>query len=591
MQIITTQDGQVTQRRGGCLRGCLIGLAIYFGLSFLCGLLLGDMFTSSDVKLKDYSVYKLELSGELVEQGAEDNPFADLMGSMPSIPGGYGPKNTVGLDQILENIRLAENDDKIKGIYLYDGSLSMAPASAKVIRDRLLLFKQRSGKWIIAYSNSYGSTNYYLASVADKIYFNPAGHLDWHGLAAQKMYFTRLMEKVGVEMQILKVGTYKSAVEPYFRTSMSEADKQQTMLYLQGIWDEYRAAVSASRGISPADLDRYAEEFISIQNADKYVACNLVDTLVYRENMDDILRMMSGSKDYNLITTSKLAKVKRPESKLPNRVAVLYAEGTIQGDDASDGITAKQTLKQMKAIMKDDKVKAVVFRVNSPGGSADASEEIWHGVQSLKAKGLPVVVSMGDYAASGGYYISCGADYIFAEPTTLTGSIGIFGTIPNVKKLREKIGLDVDAVGTHKHSAMEGNMIYQGMNTEEQAMMQAMIERGYDLFTRRCAEGRKMTQDDIKKIAEGRVWLGKDALGIGLVDSLGNIDNAIAKAAELASIESYDVTYFPESKDPLEEMLKMLSGEQSEEEKIIARIKALAKEPKVLLMMEPVVIR
>ncbi len=590
MQIITNVQEQ-PQRRRGCLRGCLIGLAIYFGLSFLCGLLLGDMFTSSEVKLKDYSVYKLELSGELVEQGAEDNPFADLMGSMPSIPGGYGPKNTVGLDQILENIRLAENDDKIKGIYLYDGSLSMAPASAKVIRDRLLLFKQRSGKWIIAYSNSYGSTNYYLASVADKIYFNPAGHLDWHGLAAQKMYFTRLMEKVGVEMQILKVGTYKSAVEPYFRTSMSEADKQQTMLYLQGIWDEYRAAVSASRGISEANLDRYAEEFITIQNADKYVACNLVDTLVYRENMDEILRMMSGSKDYNLITTSKLAKVKRPESKLPNRVAVLYAEGTIQGDNASDGITAKQTLKQMKAIMKDDKVKAVVFRVNSPGGSADASEEIWHGVQSLKAKGLPVVVSMGDYAASGGYYISCGADYIFAEPTTLTGSIGIFGTIPNVKKLREKIGLDVDAVGTHKHSAMEGNMIYQGMNTEEQAMMQAMIERGYDLFTRRCAEGRKMTQDDIKKIAEGRVWLGKDALGIGLVDSLGNIDNAIAKAAELASIESYDVTYFPESKDPLEEMLKMLSGEQSEEEKIIARIKALAKEPKVLMMMEPVVIR
>ena len=469
--------------------------------------------------------------------------------------------------------------------------MSMAPASAKAIRDRLLLFKQRSGKWIIAYSDKYSSTNYYLATVADKMYLNPVANISWQGLTAQKMYFTRLLEKIGVEMQILKVGTYKSAVEPLFRTSMSEADKQQTMLYLQGIWDEYRQAVSASRKISEADLDNYAEEFMGIQEASKYVAYNLVDTLVYREEMDEILRVMSGSKDYKLMSTSKLAQVKRPESKAQNLVAVLYAEGNIQGDDATDGITAKATLKQMKEIMKDDKVKAVVFRVNSPGGSADASEEIWHGVQTLKAKGLPVVVSMGDYAASGGYYISCGADYIFAEPTTLTGSIGIFGTIPNVKKLREKIGLDIDGISTHKHSGLDVTMIYSGMNPEEQAMMQAMIERGYDLFTRRCADGRKMMQDDIKKIAEGRVWLGKDAIGIGLVDSLGNIDDAIAKAAELASIESYDIHYYPEKKDPMDELLKMLSGETTDEERLIARLKTLAKEPRVLMVMEPVEIK
>ena len=292
--------------------------------------------------------------------------------------------------------------------------------------------------------------------------------------------------------------------------SRQSFDRKQTELYLNGIWEEYRSAVSASRGISEADLDKFADEYIELQNAQTFADCHLVDTVVYREQMDEILRIMSGSKDYKLMSTAKLAQVERPKAKLPNRIAVLYAEGQIVGDDG-EGITAKEILKQMKEIKKDDQVKAVVFRVNSPGGSADASEEIWHGVKDLQAKGLPVVVSMSDLAASGGYYISCAADYIYAEPTTLTGSIGIFGTIPNVKKIRDKVGLDIDGVGTHKHSTMGLNMIYQGMNSEEQAMMQAMIERGYDLFTRRCADGRKMSQDDIKKIAEGRVWLGKDA--------------------------------------------------------------------------------
>ena len=584
---LASNNGQQPQRRGGCLRGCLIGLAIYFGLSFIFGLILGDMFTPAKVKLEDYSIYKLELKGNLVEQGQSANPFADILKDMPM----YGNQTvSTGLDQIMENIRLAETNDKIKGIYILDGEMSMAPASAKAIRDRLQLFKERSGKWIIAYADNYDATNYYLASVADKIYLNATGHVDWHGLAAVKMYYTRLMEKVGVEMQILKVGTYKSAVEPFFRTSMSEADRKQTELYLNGIWEEYRSAVSASRGISEADLDKFADEYIELQNAQTFADCHLVDTVVYREQMDEILRIMSGSKDYKLMTTAKLAQVERPKAKLPNRIAVLYAEGQIEGDDG-EGITAKEILKQMKEIKKDDQVKAVVFRVNSPGGSADASEEIWHGVKDLQAKGLPVVVSMSDLAASGGYYISCAADYIYAEPTTLTGSIGIFGTIPNVKKIRDKVGLDIDGVGTHKHSTMGLNMIYEGMNSEEQAMMQAMIERGYDLFTRRCADGRKMSQDDIKKIAEGRVWLGKDAKQIGLVDDMGNMSDAITKAAELAGIESYDINYYPESKDQLEKMLKLLSGEESEEEKLITRLKTFAKEPRVMMLMEEVVIK
>lgn len=586
MQVMNEQQ-QSQRRRGGCLRGCLIALIIYFGLSFILGLFLGDMFESPTVSLSDYSVYRLDLSGTLVEQGAKSNPFMDMLSDVP----GYDRTQSTGLDQIMDNIRLAEKDDKIKGIFLYDGNMNMSPASAKAIRDRLLLFKQRSGKWIIAYSNRYTTSNYYVATVADKMYFNPTGNIAWHGALAQKMYYTRLLEKLGVEMQILKVGTFKSAVEPYFRTSMSDADKEQSKRLIEGIWAEVRSGVSTSRGISEADLDSYAEEYMDVQPADKYIAYHLVDTLVYREDMDEILRIMSGSKDYKLMNNAKLSQVKRPEAKLPNRIAVLYAEGTIMGDEAVDGITAKNILKQMKKIRKDDQVKAVVLRVNSPGGSADASEEIWHGVKTLQAKGLPVVVSMSDLAASGGYYISCGADYIFAEPTTLTGSIGIFGTIPNVNKLREKIGVDVDGITTHKHSAMEVNMLMKGMNSEEQALMQAMIERGYDLFTRRCADGRHMSQDAIKQIAEGRVWLGCDAKELGLVDELGNIQDAINKAAELAGIESFDINYYPEAEDPLDQLLKAWGGTPTDEEAMIARLKSLVKEPRVLMLMQPIEIK
>ena len=586
MSVINANNSEQPRRRGGCLRSCLIAFAIYIGLSLLAGVWFDDLLKQPTVKLEDNSVYKLELVGNLVEQGAQTNPLMDMLNDMP----GYNRAVTVGLDQILSNIELAENNDKIKGIYLCGGHMQMSPASAKAIRDRLMLFKQRSGKWIIAYADGYDATNYYLATTADRMYFNPIGAIGWHGLMAEKMYLTRLLDKIGVEMQILKVGTYKSAVEPYFRTSMSEADRKQTLLYLQGIWDEYRTTVSQARGIDQQTLELYADEYMDIKPAEQYVECRMVDTLVYREEMDEMLRIMSGTKDYKLMTTAKLNQVERSKSKAPNKIAVLYAEGTIVGDDG-DGITAKQMLKQMKKIAKDDKVKAVVFRVNSPGGSAATSEEIWHGVKTLQAKGLPVVVSMGDLAASGGYYISCGADYIFAEPTTLTGSIGIFGAFPNTKKLRDKLGLDMDGIGTNKHSRMGATIITEGMNSEEQAMMQGMIERGYDLFTRRCAEGRKMSQDDIKKIGEGRVWLGKDAIGIGLVDELGNIDAAVAKAAELAQIEEYALAYYPEAIDPMEQMLKSFYGEQSDEEKLIARIKTCAKEPKVLMLMEPVTIK
>jgi len=581
-------DGQERpRRRVGCLGGCLIFFAVYFICSAIVGWMMGDMFSSPTVKLEDKTVYRLELKGNLVEQAQEENPFAGLMGSVP-YAGSYAGEETVGLDNILSNIRLAKTDDKILGIWLDGGELSMQPASAKAIRDALLDFKQ-SGKWVLASAVDYGSANYYVASVADRICLDPTGSVSWNGLSAMKMYYTRALEKIGVEMQILKVGSFKSAVEPFFRTSMSDADRKQTEEYLGGIWSEFKTAVSASRGISEKELDALADRYMGIQAAAEQVKAGLVDTIVYSQDMDSLLRVYTGTKDYKLLTTGKLANVKRPESKVKEKVAVVYLEGQIY-DDGKDGIIGKNVVKQLKKIHKDKDVKAFVLRVNSPGGSADASEQIWHAIQNIKADSIPVVVSMGDLAASGGYYISCGADYIFAEPTTLTGSIGIFGTIPNFNKIRNKVGLDIDGVSTNKLSAMSTNMIFKGMNTEERNMMQAMIERGYDLFTRRCADGRHVSQDYIKTIGEGRVWLGNKGVEIGIVDELGNIDNAIAKAVELAGLESYKLAYYPEKKDPYAELLKMLDN-TTDEEKLILKVRNLCSKPRIMALMPEVTIQ
>jgi len=576
------QGEQARPRRVGCLRGCLIFLGVYLLILGITGWL----FPSDEVKLEDKTVYRLQMKGMLVEQAQEENPFADLMGAMPY--SNYAGEETVGLDEILSNIRLAKNDDKILGIWLDGAELSMAPASAKAIRDALIDFKT-SGKWVLASAKRYGTTNYYVASVADRICLDPTGAVSWHGLVAQKMYYTRLMEKIGVKMQILKVGTFKSAVEPYFRTSMSDADRLQTKQFIDGIWEEYKTAVGAARNISVEQLDALADRYMALQSAEDNLAAGLVDTLVYTQDIDSLLRIYAGTKDYHMLTTSKLASVERPKSKSDDKVAVLYLEGAIT-DESGDGIVGKEVIKTLKKIRKDDDVKALVLRVSSPGGSADASEQIWHAIQNIKADSIPVVVSMGDYAASGGYYISCGADYIYAEPTTITGSIGIFGTVPNVAKLRDKVGLDIDEYGTNKHSTLEWNMLYKGMNPEEFQLMQTMVERGYDLFTSRCAEGRHVEQSYIKSIGEGRVWLGYKAKEIGLVDEMGNIDDAIAKAVELAGLDSYKLRYYPDKKDPIEELLKSFD-KTTDEERLLIKVREFCSKPRVMALMPEVTIR
>ena len=582
----TTNGEQQPRRRMGCLSGCLVFFLIYFVCSAIVGWIMGDAFaTSKVVTLENNTIYRLKMDGVLVEQGQEEDPFSSFYGELPGMG---GTTSTVGLDQILSNIRLAKNDDRILGIWLDGAGMSMGPASAKAIRDALLDFKQ-SGKWIIASAKQYGQTNYYVASVADRICLDPTGSVSWNGLAAQKMYYTRLFEKVGVEMQIIKVGTFKSAVEPYFRTSMSPEDRMQTMQYVNGIWDEYKAEVSEARNIPVDQLNALADQYMGLQSAQAQLQAGLVDTIVYTQDMDSLLRIYAGTKEYKTLTTTKLAQVKRTESLATDEIAVLYLDGTIT-DETGDGIVGKEVVKTIKKIRKNDNVKALVLRVNSPGGSADASEQIWHAIENVKADSIPVVVSMGDYAASGGYYISCGADYIYAEPTTITGSIGIFGTIPSIAKLREKIGLDMDGITTNKHSGLESNIPYKTMTPEETQLMQNMVERGYELFTTRCADGRGVSQEYIKSVGEGRVWLGTKAKELQLVDEIGNIDDAIAKAVELAALESYKLTYYPEVKDPIEELLKKLDN-TTPEEQLVNKIREFAAQPRVMALTPEVIIQ
>lgn len=582
----TTNGEQQPRRRMGCLSGCLVFFLIYFACSAILGWIMGDAFaTSKVVTLENNTIYRLKMDGVLVEQGQEEDPFSSFYGELPGMG---GTTSTVGLDQILSNIRLAKNDDRILGIWLDGADMSMGSASAKAIRDALLDFKQ-SGKWIIASAKQYGQTNYYVASVADRICLDPTGSVSWNGLAAQKMYYTRLFEKIGVEMQIIKVGTFKSAVEPYFRTSMSPEDRMQTMQYVNGIWDEYKAEVSEARNIPVDQLNALADQYMGLQSAQAQLQAGLVDTIVYTQDMDSLLRIYAGTKDYKILTTTKLAQVKRTESLATDEIAVLYLDGTIT-DETGDGIVGKEVVKTIKKIRKNDNIKALVLRVNSPGGSADASEQIWHAIENVKADSIPVVVSMGDYAASGGYYISCGADYIYAEPTTITGSIGIFGTIPSIAKLREKIGLDIDGITTNKHSGLESNIPYKTMTPEETQLMQNMVERGYELFTTRCADGRGVSQEYIKSVGEGRVWLGTKAKELQLVDEIGNIDDAIAKAVELAVLESYKLTYYPEVKDPIEELLKKLDN-TTPEEQLVNKIREFAAQPRVMALTPEVIIQ
>ena len=526
--------------------GIILSSIVLFIISMVT--LFGIMSASdTETIVKKNSVMMLDLNGTLVERTQEDP-----LGILSQLFG--DESNTYGLDDILSSIQKAKENENIKGIYLQASSLGTSYASLQEIRNALLDFKE-SGKFVIAYADSYTQGLYYLSSAADKMLLNPKGMIEWRGIASAPLFYKDLLQKIGVEMQVFKVGTYKSAVEPFIATEMSPANREQVTAFITSIWGQVTEEVSASRNIPVDSLNVYADRMLMFYPSEESVRCGLADTLIYRNDVRNYLKkLVEIDEDDNLpmVGLSDMMNVKKnvPKDKSGNIVAVYYASGEITDYPSSatseDGIVGSKVIRDLRKLKDDNDVKAVVLRVNSPGGSAFASEQIWHAVKELKTK-KPVSVSMGDYAASGGYYISCVADTIVAEPTTLTGSIGIFGIIPNVKGLTDKIGLSYDVVKTNKYADF-GN-IMRPFNEDERSLLQMMITEGYDTFVSRCAEGRHMTKEAIEKIAEGRVWTGETAKKLGLVDELGGIDKALDIAVAKAGIEGYTIVSYPAKQD------------------------------------------
>ena len=487
------------------------------------------------------SVLRIKLQGEVVDRAGEGSPL-DILSK--------GEQTSIGLDQALDAIKKAAKNDRVKGIYLEAGSLAAYPADLQELRRALTDFKE-SGKWIVAYGDQYTRGAYYLCSVADEIFLNPIGAIDWSGMSSQPMFYTGLLKKVGVKMQVFKVGTYKSAVEPFINTEMSEANREQTMSYLSSIWNGMLKDVAASRKLTVDALNAIADSTTIFCEADVMIENKLADKLAYPSEVKEALRERLELEEDDDLKFTNLADVAAGDDlgkKVDDEVAVYYAYGEINDSQAmgfsqEHQITTQTTIKDLQELRKDKDVKAVVIRVNSPGGSAFASEQIWHEVQLLRAE-KPVVISMGGLAASGGYYISCGANEIWAEPMTLTGSIGIFGMIPDASELlTEKLGLSFDVVKTDAMS--DFGAMGRPFNAAESAKLQSYINNGYDLFTGRVAGGRGLAQDSVKVIAEGRVWTGEQAQKIGLVDKLGNLDDAIEAAAKLAEVEDYTIGHYP----------------------------------------------
>lgn len=492
------------------------------------------------------SILRIPLRGSLVERSEDGSlpfdPTTILMG---------GETENISLEEALTALEKAAENKNVVGIYLEAGAFGGTPAMVEELHDALVKFKKESGKWIMAYGDTYSKSAYYLSSVADTIMLNPQGGVDWSGMASQLYFLKDMLEKVGVKMQVFKVGTYKSAVEPFICSEMSEANREQVTSFLTGIWNNMQKDVAESRGISQETLNTIADNQTPLAEAQQTIDNKLVDKLCYISEVKAMLKEKAGvgeDDDLHFTTLKDVAGTETVKKKIKEEVAVYYAYGDIV-DEAGNGmsqghqITGKGMTDDLQKLREDDNVKAVVIRVNSGGGSAYASEQIWHEVMLLKEK-KPVVVSMGGMAASGGYYISCAANKIIAEPTTLTGSIGIFGMFPDPSELiTQKIGVKFDGVKTNALS--DFGAMGRPFNETESALLQSYIEKGYDLFTGRVADGRGMAQDSVKAIAEGRVWTGEQALSIGLVDQLGNLEDAIKVAAAEADIEKYSIGRYP----------------------------------------------
>lgn len=521
----------------------------FFMVVSLVGMALSQ---SETAPVADNSVLVLRLTGSLSER-ANDDVLASLFGDR--IP-------KLGLATMTEAIRQAKESDKVKGIYIEAGAFTPdSYASLAAIRRELEEFR-KAGKWIVAYGDSYTQGAYYLASVADKVYLNPQGQVDWHGLGSEPVFVKDLLAKLNVRMQVAKVGTYKSATEMFTGEKMSDADRQQTTAYLTGIWQNVVSAVGKSRSLTAQQLNAYADSLVSLAAPQDYVRMRMVDGLLYTDQVRQAVKKKMGLSPDDEIPQVSMSDLLAagPEDKKGDEIAVYYAvgdivDGVVAMPSRESVIDAQKVCADLQDLAKDKDVKAVVLRVNSPGGSAYASEQIWHQVMELK-KVKPVVVSMGSYAASGGYYISCPANWIVAEPNTLTGSIGIFGMFPDVSGLlREKLGLKFDEVKTNKY-ALFGTRS-RPFTADELSHLESYIDRGYKLFRQRVADGRRLKVDQVEQVAQGHVWLGQDALKIGLVDQLGGVEVALRKAAQLAKLTQWHSSAYPVLPDYLSQLLDL----------------------------------
>lgn len=582
----------------------LAGLFIFGFITFICLLfsIIGMFSTSETTEIADHSVLVLKLNGTLADHTIEDNDVMSmLMGQV---------KPAQGLDNIRKAIQKAKECEQIKGIYIETNTLEGSPATLQSLRDLLLDFK-KTGKFVVAYADTYQQGAYYVASAADKVWINPKGMLSWHGLSTQPQFIRDFLDKVGVKIQVVKVGQYKSATETFTEDHMSDANREQVTVYLNGIWDRFVSDVSKSRKISTDSLNAYADQVMEFSSTKEYKQKGLIDATLYPDQIKGEIKKLLKIADEEAIaqvSVSQMVDYASIETGNSDQIAVYYCEGSIvqqevQGVLMGDaGIVGPTVCRDIEALAKDDNVKAVVIRINSGGGDAYASEQMWHQIMELK-KVKPVVVSMGGMAASGGYYMSCAASWIVAEPTTLTGSIGIFGTFPDAHKLMtEKLGFKYDKVITNKHSDMSITPMARAFSDDEIALLQKYINRGYATFLQRVAEGRKMKTADVDKIAQGRVWLGKDALKIRLVDQLGSIDDAIAKAAKLAKMQDYSICSYPIAKDwtenlfsegrggsYLDEQMRLLLGEYYEPFSIMHAIRSMS--PVQARMLDEVIVR
>lgn len=545
------------------IKSVLATMVGIFGFFIVMGVLtmmsiIGMVASSSAAQnVEENSVFVLNLSGAISDQGT-DNPLSLFTGD---------DSQSTGLNNILSAIKKAKANDDIKGIYIEAGALMTNYATLQEIRNALADFR-KSGKWIVAYGDYYTQGAYYVASVANKVYINPKGIVDWHGIGAQTMFYKDFMAKFGVKCEVVKVGTFKSATETFTEEKMSDANRLQTQTFINGTWQNICTAVSKSRSISIDSLNSYADSYLALQSTEMLMKAKMVDGMMYSDKVKDaVKKMMKLEKDDDIaqLTLSDMLNVK-DEKVEGDKIAIYYASGDIVQDPKAatmfgnnDYIASRKVCKDLEDLMNDDDVKAVVVRINSGGGDAYASEQMWHQMSELR-KVKPVVVSMGDYAASGAYYMSAPASWIVAQPNTLTGSIGIFAVIPDFSGLvTSKLGVRFDEVKTNRNSTF-GNTMARPFNAEETAMLQASVNRGYNLFRQRVADGRHLPIESVEKIAQGRVWLATDALNIKLVDQLGGIDDAVKKAAELAKLKEYYTSDYPAAASWMDNLLNSMTS-------------------------------